>query len=113
MVFEIVGTVERDPGLSLILFPNQKLEGQVDGDGGGGEHEGACSLGAAENQQLGGTHFHADFFRFSPGIDERVQVDSLGLEKVLDFLNGLIEVDDAFDSDLGHDVLLSDLAMNG
>ncbi len=53
---EVFGGVGGEPDLAGGVLPGEGFEGEVDRDGGGGEHEGRAGFGMTEEQELGGVH---------------------------------------------------------
>src|SRR5882724_5636281 len=78
----------------------------------GSQHERSARLGAAEDQQFGGPHFHSNFFGLSTVIDEGKQRDASGLQDVLEVLHRLVDsvtagfVDDSPGCCGSHELLL-------
>lgn len=88
-LLQILRAVVADPGFSLGIFPDKDLEWKVDSDAWCSQHQWCAGFWVAENQQLGGRHFHSHFGRFSAVINEREQCNSLGLENCLELLDRL------------------------
>jgi len=61
-VAQILRTVIRDPDFSIVIFPDENLERQVDGGAWSGQHYSNSSFGTPEDQQLGRWHLHPGFF---------------------------------------------------
>ena len=86
-LLQVGRTVVGDPSFSLSIFPDQNLQGKVDGAAGGRQHHGSACLWAPEIQWLGWTHFQSRFFCFSAVVDQREQGNSLRLQNPLELLD--------------------------
>jgi hypothetical protein len=78
------------PRLTSGRFPNQNLQKEVDGTAESSQHQRCAGFGTAEDQQLGGTHFHSHLFRFSAVVDQRKQRDSFGRRIFLSICTGTV-----------------------
>src|SRR5262245_41171727 len=59
---------------------------KVDGATGRRHHHWSAAFWVTEDQQLGGTHFHSYFFRFSAVVDHREQSNAFRLQNSLKLL---------------------------
>jgi hypothetical protein len=69
-----------EPDLALAILPDKNFEWKVERGGRSGEHDRRAGFGAAENEQLGGQHGHADFGGFAAVVDEREEHHAFGLQ---------------------------------
>ena len=66
------------------------------------KHQRGTGLGTAEDEQLSWRHFHSDSLGFSTVVDQRKEGQPLGLQNILEPVNGFIDrmttrlVDDSF-----------------
>jgi hypothetical protein len=117
-LLQISRAVVRDPNLSVVVFPDQDLERQIDCAVGRGEHDGRSGFGVSKNCELGWPHFHPNLCCFATVVDHRKQGDFLLCEDSLQPGNSLIhrmtdrKVDhplfgmDAIKPLVGHDPLI-------
>src|SRR5579862_6282840 len=64
-LLQVGGAVPGDPDFAGGVLRDEDLEREVDGDAGGGEHEGRAGFGVAEDEEFGGRHVEADLFGFA------------------------------------------------
>src|SRR4029077_8042087 len=82
--FEIFRAVVGRPNLPFAVFPDQRLERQIESNTRSRKHQGRAGLWTAENQQLGGGHSHADLLGLSTVVDDSEKRDSLRLQNILE-----------------------------
>ena len=85
-LLQILRAVPGDPDFASGVFGDEDLEWQIDGDAGGDEHDWRSGFGAAENQELGVGHAHANFLSFAAVIDEGEEGDGFCGQVVLQLL---------------------------
>jgi hypothetical protein len=83
-------TVVGDPDFSLSIFPNQNFEWKIDRTAGRGQHHRRACFRVPENQQLGRSHSHSRFYRFSVVINNREQRNSLRLQNRFELLDRFV-----------------------
>ena len=87
---QILGAIVRKPDLSLNVFRNQDLEGQVESRRRPGLHERSSSDGIAEYDELSGQHRHSGFCGLSAVVDDGKEHDSFGSKQLQEPVHGLI-----------------------
>ena len=89
-LFQVLGAVVGDPHLALRIFRDQNFQRQVDGRARSRQHQRRAALWIAEDQELGGRHFHAHLFSFAAVVDQREQRHAFGLENGLELVDRLV-----------------------
>src|SRR5215472_5731202 len=80
---QISWIVVRQPHLALGIFPEQRLQRQIDRDRGRGLHQWRAALGATEDQQLRRPHLEPDLGRLAAVVHTREDSHAALLEQRL------------------------------
>jgi len=80
-----------DPDVALGVFGDEDFEGEIDGAGGGGLHDGGAAFGIAEDEELGVGHGEAGLLGFAAVVDEGEDGDIFGLEDGFEFFDGGVD----------------------
>ena len=75
----------------MLAFGHQYLQWQVESHAGCGLHQRRAGFGAAEYEQLGVGHGQADLGGFAAVVHHGEQHDPLGLQKVSESCDGLLD----------------------
>ena len=81
---QVVRIIIGQPNLTLLILPDQRLLGKVNGDTLAALHQGGAHFGIAENDQLSGTQFSADILRRLRMIDSDEYGHSLLLKRIFE-----------------------------